>query len=320
MSSRALWFLAAMTLSGSAWAVPADDGGAPPYEVQVLVDGRPVPEYRHQGEWFVEGRKDARYAIRLINRTSRRVEVVVTVDGLDVLDGRPGDYQVKRGYVLGPWQTYDVEGFRLDMGRVAAFRFSSVARSYAAQTGDARNVGVIGVAFFPERRPRPLPRLPIGEVPRAQESGSLGSGDGLQGPRTRSAGGIQQGLGRGGGGLSEGEAFADAIPERAPAAAAPSAGAKSSEAIRDEARPGLGTEFGEARASAVRETRFVREDGRNPHRVVVIRYNDREGLRAMGVPVDDPPSCDSWLRRTADPFPAARPPRPFARPPAGWRP
>lgn len=307
MSPRSMWLVVALCVPWSARAVPADDGGSPPYEVQVLVDGQPLPEYRHQGEWFVEGRKDARYAIRLINRTSRRVEVVVTVDGLDVLDGRPGDYRTRRGYVLGPWQTYDLEGFRIDMGRVAAFRFSSVARSYAARTGDARNVGVIGVAFFPEQRPMPMPRRPI-EVPRGGLEEREAAG-------TRTA----DGYGRGGAGIQE-EPAPEALGSRdvdAPAAA-PSAARKSAERTRQEARPGLGTEFGEARASAVVETRFVRQDSHNPHRVVVIRYNDREGLRAMGVPVDE--ACDSWLRRTADPFPATRPPRPFARPPAGWRP
>ncbi|MBP7126545.1 hypothetical protein KBD49_09300 [Myxococcota bacterium] len=321
MSLRTMGLLVATFLPFGAWAVPAGDGGDSPYEVQVLVDGRPVPEYRYQGEWFVEGRKDARYAIRLINRTSRRVEVVVSVDGLDVLDGRPGDYRTKRGYVLGPWQTYDLEGFRLDMGRVAAFRFSTVDRSYAARTGDARNVGVIGVAFFPERRPMPMPRRPI-EVPRGGVEEREGSGGASRDQRTRTADATQWGWGRGGGGLdadSEAGSFGGRA-EAAPPSAAPSAATKSAEMTRQQARPGLGTEFGEARASAVVETRFVREDARNPHRVVAIRYNDRDGLRAMGVPVDGLDVHDAWLRRTADPFPATRPARPFARPPAGWRP
>ncbi len=34
---------------------------------------------------------------------------------------------------------------------MATFRFGSVGDSYAAQQGDARNVGVIGVALFAER-------------------------------------------------------------------------------------------------------------------------------------------------------------------------
>lgn len=302
-----------------AWAVPADEGGSSPYEVQVLVNGQPVREYRHQGDWFIEGRKDARYAIRVINRTARRVEVVVTVDGLDVLDGRPGDYRTRRGYVLRPWQTYDIEGFRLDMGRVAAFRFSTVARSYAARTGDARNVGVIGVAFFPEERPRS--RLPMGEIPRIgrpfperEESPEEGAGGFRTRAESREIGGLGGGMGSGKMDLDVATGSAEASP--APSASLPAA--RPDRAARQ--RPGLGTEFGEARASAVVETRFVRENPTVPLRLVVIRYDDRDGLRAMGVPVDDPEVCDSWLRRTAEPFPAIRPPRPFARPPEGWRP
>jgi hypothetical protein len=37
------------------------------------------------------------------------------------------------------------------MSSVAAFRFGAVEDSYAEKKGNARNVGVIGVAFFQER-------------------------------------------------------------------------------------------------------------------------------------------------------------------------
>jgi hypothetical protein len=72
------------------------------------------------------------------------------VDGLDVIDGRPGSFD-KRGYLVNPWASVEIDGFRRSMEQVAAFRFGSVARSYAASKGDARNVGVIGVAVFAER-------------------------------------------------------------------------------------------------------------------------------------------------------------------------
>jgi hypothetical protein len=50
-----------------------------------------------------------------------------------------------------PYATLEIDGFRQSHDAVAAFRFARVADSYAAQTGDARNVGVIGIAFFSER-------------------------------------------------------------------------------------------------------------------------------------------------------------------------
>ncbi len=53
--------------------------------------------------------------------------------------------------MLAPWATLEIDGYRRSQDAVASFRFAGVGRSYAAERGDARNVGVIGVAFFAER-------------------------------------------------------------------------------------------------------------------------------------------------------------------------
>jgi hypothetical protein len=99
---------------------------------------------------YVVGRAGERYSIVLSNRTSRRIEAVATVDGLDVINGQTGALS-NRGYLLEPRATLEIDGFRKSDDTVAAFRFGRVADSYAAQTGSARDVGVIGVAFFAER-------------------------------------------------------------------------------------------------------------------------------------------------------------------------
>jgi hypothetical protein len=96
------------------------------------------------------GRAGERYSIVLSNRTDRRFEAVATVDGLDVINGQPGTLS-NRGYLLEPHATLAIDGFRQSDDTVAAFRFGKVVDSYAAQTGSARDVGVIGVAFFAER-------------------------------------------------------------------------------------------------------------------------------------------------------------------------
>jgi hypothetical protein len=119
--------------------------------VRVLdADGDPLPIFSRAGRRHVEGRDGERYTIEIANRSGNRVEAVATVDGLDVMNGRPGTFD-NRGYVLGPWSSFRIDGFRKSLEQVAAFRFGSVADSYAAQKGDASNVGVIGVAFFAER-------------------------------------------------------------------------------------------------------------------------------------------------------------------------
>jgi hypothetical protein len=100
---------------------------------------------------FVVGERGSRYEVVLKNDSRKRLEVVLSVDGLDVFDGESASVK-KRGYVVEPRETLCVEGFRMNEGAVAAFRFSSVGDSYAQrrqqQTG---NVGVIGLAVFAER-------------------------------------------------------------------------------------------------------------------------------------------------------------------------
>jgi hypothetical protein len=112
--------------------------------------GEPLEAVHVGDRTFVVGQAGQRYSIVLQNHTSHRFEAVGTVDGLDVINGKPGTFD-NRGYVLMPFATLEIEGFRTSTSAVAAFRFASVADSYAAQTGSARNVGVIGIAFFTEK-------------------------------------------------------------------------------------------------------------------------------------------------------------------------
>jgi hypothetical protein len=100
---------------------------------------------------FAVGERGARYEVVLKNETRRRLEVVLSVDGLDTLDGETASFK-KRGYVLGPRETVTIDGFRTNESSVSAFRFTNVGDTYAQrrhqQTG---NVGVIGLAIFAER-------------------------------------------------------------------------------------------------------------------------------------------------------------------------
>lgn len=277
------------------------------YQVQVLVDGSPARTFWHQGETYVLGQMGDRYTIRVQNHSSRRIEAVVTVDGRDVVDGKAGDFRNKRGYLVPAWGHVDIDGWRLSESKAAAFRFSSVADSYASRTGSAREVGVIGVAVFPERvyRPRPMPVPPPCCLDyRDDEYGAR------RAPAEKK-------------GYHEPAAQAPAAP--AEAASSSGLGASRSKASADYAppspsrreRPGLGTEFGEAVHSHIQEVEFVRANSSSPSVLLGVRYNDHDGLLAMGVNVDGVYPNDSDLRRTADPFPAS--PRRYAAPPAGWQ-
>lgn len=257
---------------------PAQHG---PYSVELTDElGNVLPTWSHRGRTYVLGTLGERYLVRVRNQSGRRAEVVVAVDGRDVIDGRPASW-TKRGYLLEAGGEAAIDGFRLSDAAVAAFRFSSVPRSYAALKGDARDVGVIGVAVFPEREPVRL--APPPRVTPSPEAGRAGA-------------------------PAEKHRSAPAAPGEARAEAAP----------QPQDRPGLGTEFGEEHASHVRTVPFERASAR-PAAMLTLRYDDRQGLLALGIDVDRRWAArdDAWLRETAEPF---RESRGFAKPPPGWRP
>jgi hypothetical protein len=117
-----------------------------------LVDdgGRTLPGLQANGRTLIVGADGQRYKIIVRNSTTARFEVVASVDGLDVIDGKPADPN-RRGYIVDPHDTLVIDGFRTSDANVAAFRFGRVADSYAARTSGDRNVGVVGLAIFSER-------------------------------------------------------------------------------------------------------------------------------------------------------------------------
>ncbi len=169
-SRRTQRFLAALTAVSTAFCVLAGactvaDARTPsyygtsyilpplPYGVRVdLLDenGNPFPAAFRAGRRYILGHAGQRYILRVVNPSGRRVEVVAAVDGLDVVDGKTASFG-KRGYIVNPGGEVRIDGWRTSYSQVAAFRFGSVADSYAGRTTSARNVGVIGVAIFAER-------------------------------------------------------------------------------------------------------------------------------------------------------------------------
>jgi hypothetical protein len=253
-----------------------------PYSLQIVDEtGNSLPTYQRAGKMFVLGTIGQRYFVRVHNSTARRIEVVASVDGRDVIDGRPAAWG-KRGYIVDPYGVVSIDGYRLSQEAVAAFRFSSVPQSYAAQMGNARDVGVIGVAVFTERPlvvPMPMPMR--GHSEPMDSSGMTSEKS-----------------------------------ESAPAPAPQSGSAARSPAPAE--RPGLGTEFGEEHSSQVYTVHFERAST-SPAAVLSVRYNDRAGLLAVGIDVDGHgwySRRDTWLRETAEPF---RSNASFSQPPPGWR-
>lgn len=112
--------------------------------------GNWLQTWAQDGRTYVEGKRDERFTVVVRNGAVVRREFVISVDGLDVLDGQPASVR-KRGYVLQPGEEFSVEGFRTSDSTVAAFRFGTVSESYSQQRhGHSENIGVIGIAIFEE--------------------------------------------------------------------------------------------------------------------------------------------------------------------------
>lgn len=252
-------------------------------DIQVIdrESGEVLPVYRHRGEHWVAGRSGTRYAVALRNTSADRVLGVVSVDGVNVVSGETAALN-QTGYVLGPWQSYQVIGWRKSGSEIAAFHFTASPASYAERTGRPANVGVIGVALFREKlAPSPvlLPRSRTGPMDSEGADAAAESRAERIAPQAKSA-------------ASAGQA-ADA-PDETPLAARRMAPAVPA--------PRLGTGHGAREEDRVGQTSFERRSER-PDEIVRIRYDSLENLVAMGIVPARP------MPPRPDPFPEPASPR-----------
>lgn len=207
--------------------------------------GQVIQARYHRGEWWVEGRPGARYAIRIHNTLGHRVLAVTSVDGVNVVTGESAAVD-QRGYVFDAWTGYDISGWRKSDAQVAAFEFTSVPRSYAARTGRPDNVGVIGVALFRERAPQPAARAEVSPAaPFAADN----------------------------------EAAADTSANTAAKAERRESSGRLAQA---QAAPALGTGHGRREDSYVTQVAFERARSR-PDETIRLRYDSHANLVALGV-------------------------------------
>ena len=253
-------------------------------EVYDRANGSTLSVYEHGGRQYIIGVPGHEYAIRIRNTTGQRILAVTSVDGVNVVTGDTASPS-QSGYVIDPWSSVEIAGWRKSMSRTAAFYFTEHSNSYAARTGRPFDVGVIGVAVFNERVVRP----------RISRSDRRDDG--------------------------RAEAPADSIAERradAPAsAAAPSASESTSpsgfaqrqqDSMRSEQAPApqplakLGTGHGRSESSYARQVAFERATN-DPAQIVALQYDRYDNLVALGVL---PQQQDHYARRTPRPFPGVR--------------
>ena len=123
--------------------------------------GNRIPMYRVGQSYYLSGREGQSYQLHYENNTAKTFEVVVSVDGVDVIDGSEAS-RSNSGYVLHAHDSLKIEGFRKSESAVASFTFSKPKDAYAAnsENGSIQNAGVIGTVLYeleaPEDESKPV--------------------------------------------------------------------------------------------------------------------------------------------------------------------
>lgn len=241
--------IAALALLWSVAGAAAAVGNIADVTVHDRAENRTLPVHHHQGRDYVVGKPGNEYEVRVRNRTGADILAVVSVDGVNVITGETASPQ-QGGYVLSPWRTLDIAGWRKSLASTAAFYFTPLPDSYAARTGRPDHVGVIGAALFRRKQPP----VEIGRIaPRAPA------------PLARS----------------------DAR-DPAGASAAESASGAAQDAARESVPSAkLGTGHGRNEVSHARQVDFERATS-DPAETVMIYYDSRSNLVTRGV-IKEPP-------------------------------
>jgi hypothetical protein len=273
--------------SHSAWDVSGNL-----VDVRVLVGGRPTPLFeapgRHDRRYF-EAVKGKNYALRVRNNSGERVGVLITVDGLNVVDGERSSLRNHEAmYVLDPWEEAEIRGWRTSLEEVRRFVFVDEERSYAERSGKANgDMGWIRVHAF--REVGGYWRNNTREFGARQVGGAADEMETPSAPRAADGAPAPPSVGE-----SRGESRGEAGQDLA---------SKSRRAERDDATPGTG--WGQRSRDVVQRTTFRPEA--LPRDTVVLRYEYASGLHALGI--DRRPKRDRLREREEGVFGFARPPR-----------
>jgi hypothetical protein len=253
-------------------------------DVSVEIEGAAAPLYPARdgsGRYYLEAHAGGSYAVRIANRCSERIGIVVAVDGLNAISGerepgpsasaRPG-----RMYVVDPWDEVRVRGWRTSLHDVRQFTFVDERASYASRTGRSNSkMGWIQAWVYRERSGARV--SPPRHEPWDRRSYPEGGTEerGREGATT---------------GRSDPSAEADKAP---PAAAAPPAdkaeraegrtadGALRTLPPRESAESFPGTGWGSQAWDPATVVSFVPQ--RRPSDVVTVRYEYAPALRALGL-------------------------------------
>jgi hypothetical protein len=113
---------------------------------------------------------DEPFEIRFKNNTWQKVQVKITLDGTDILTGKPADTEVSKDmWVVNGYATLSLKAWPETNNGGAQFVFTSADNSVAVHThGDLSSRGIIAAAVFTEGHVEPIkisyPTYPIYET------------------------------------------------------------------------------------------------------------------------------------------------------------
>ncbi len=121
------------------------------FSLHIEVDGHTIPEFGHDGRTYSEGKKGKPFILKFKNNSPSKVFIVPSIDGLSTFDGQVATIN-SGGYVVHPYSSAAIRGWRTSLEEVADFVFDDKACSYssASEKGD-QNCGVIACRVFSEK-------------------------------------------------------------------------------------------------------------------------------------------------------------------------
>ena len=235
-------------------------------DVQVKVEGAAAPLYfspNGDSRRYVQAFAGRNYSLVVRNESGERVAVLIAVDGLNVISGdRSRLSSNEQMYVLDPYETATIRGWRTSLDDIRRFVFVDEERSYAERTGQANgDMGWIRVLSFREQRAWWTPRR-----------------DGRIKGEAERRGDTRDFLGQGAPQAAPAPSTEAAPPARGDAGPLAKGVAPQSS---NESVPGTG--WGERSRDHVNTTEFVAE--RRATDQIVVRYEYASGLRALGIEV-----------------------------------
>jgi hypothetical protein len=271
-----------------------------PVSISLSTPEGDLHQIHHAGKAYVEAKPGQSYTLVLSNHTPHRKLALLTVDGLNTISGQKGDFSGP-GWVLAPFQTARITGWKLGSESAAAFTFGGKHGSYANKTGHGtKNVGVIGVAVFDEKETgydfwtQTLGQLSSGVIGGGKWSGG-GGGTYSAGPGTTAGGPEVYG------------ASVNSVCSTEPATLSqPQTKTITRRRVSKNAGSSVGTQFGQKTEMQSADTTFTRATEK-PTSLVAIHYGTRRDLERWGVPLNPP-----------QPSPQAFPGE-GCQPPPGWQ-